>query len=302
MTTNAAKNATAAMRKREQVMKTASEALLMSIQSIIAAGGDRASIDESVAQCKRFLEKNLAEADDGDEEVEIEDDGDDDGTSDHAVSLLADLLVESGAHADRKSAIAWLLGHKDGVATARRHKSGDTMSTEKIVKEFKRKRLAELEAMPITKVAATALAAPNENILAIDESEFTALVTKAAQKAHPSLSAASAFSKLFTEQSDRGALIRKAHKVIKEMASLEPTQVGGEDARDVHPGEAGNAAYEKLMELAEKQRATAPYLSTAQAFARVVKHPTNRELASRALQPPPKDGFYGYPGARRAAG
>jgi hypothetical protein len=60
--------------------------------------------------------------------------------------------------------------------------------------------------------------------------------------------------------------------------SLEPLQVGGEDAQDVNDG---SKAYEQLMELAEKQRRLSPTLTIAQAFARVYAEQQNADLAAR---------------------
>ena len=80
------------------------------------------------------------------------------------------------------------------------------MSTEKVIAEFKQKRLAELEEWGVVKLAKAAIADPG--ILKLDEHEFTALITRAAQKQHPGLSAAQAFSKVFCASDETGTLLR----------------------------------------------------------------------------------------------
>jgi hypothetical protein len=89
--------------------------------------------------------------------------------------------------------------------------------------------------------------------------------------------------------------LRKAINVAKRFPSLlnlEPTMVGGKDATDVNgaPG-----AYNKLTEMAEAQRKLAPWMSAAQAFARVFEAPENAELAAKAHQRPSQATSYAFP-------
>jgi hypothetical protein len=136
--------------------------------------------------------------------------------------------------------------------------------------------------------------APNN--LGIDENEFTSLVTTAAQKQHPGLSASQAFSKAFCASDETGVLLRKAHRTIKEMASLAPMVSGGLDEQRAAVNDTESSeAYKQLEALAEKQRATAPWLSSAQAFARAFSDPANAELARKAHKRPEPTTSYPFP-------
>jgi hypothetical protein len=126
----------------------------------------------------------------------------------------------------------------------------------------------------------------------IDEHEFTKLVTEHAQREHPGLTPEQAFVKVFTAQTEQGALLRKAHAVTKDLMSLEPVFVGGEDARDVN---SATKAYEQLMRMAEDQRARAPWKSISQAFADVFQDAKNAELAAKAHRRPMPTTSYPFP-------
>jgi len=231
-----------------------------------------------------------------DREEEIEDEEEDEelekrAASDHHLSHLADLVAE-GNGVDRAAALRWLMHNKNGRVFARMHK-GDTMqSTEKVIEKFKQKRLADLEAFGPVAVAKAVVEHGTE--LMIDEHEFTGLLTKAAQAAHPGLSAAQAFSKMFTAQTPDGALLRRAWAVIKAMpivVDFKPLQVGGEAARAVNDPSEAVAQLQKIG--ADKW----PSASAARQFARAFTDPANRELAAKAHQRPtaPAGGAYPYP-------
>jgi hypothetical protein len=126
----------------------------------------------------------------------------------------------------------------------------------------------------------------------IDEHEFTALVTAHAQREHPDMTPEAAFAKVFTAQTEQGALLRKAHAVTKDLMSLEPVFVGGADARDVNSAQ---KAYEQLMNMAEEQRARAPWKTVAQLFSEVMQDPKNAELAAKAHQRPTATTQYPFP-------
>jgi hypothetical protein len=263
---------------------------------------------ESFAQCQDYLRERLdptsfeAAVEDLDGQAKrlakvVEDafdrtaQGDDAPGNSHHASQVANLLVESGRHPDRTSALDYLLHNKDGQALlARMHKQEKLMDKEQVVKAFKTKRLADLEALG--PVAVCKAVVEHGADLAIDEHEFVGLLTKAAQKAHPGLSADRAFAKVFSEQSEQGTLIRKAHAVVKSMpimADLTPLVVGGEDARNVNDP---SAAIAQLQELG---RVRWPGATREQQFSRAFADPANRDLAKQAHQRPAPTTTYEFP-------
>jgi hypothetical protein len=102
--------------------------------------------------------------------------------------------------------------------------------------------------------------------------------------------------KAFTKHFNGNIELRKALAIAKDqqfaqslrksfpdVMSIEPTstEVGSTDVEDD-----SRDAYEKLMEMAEAQRAKAPWLSTSQLFERVFSDPANAKLAARAHRRP----------------
>ena len=126
----------------------------------------------------------------------------------------------------------------------------------------------------------------------LNEHEFTALVTSHAQREHPDITPEQAFVKVFTAQTEEGKLLRKAHAVTKDLMSLEPVFVGGSDARDV---DGAQKAYSQLMNMAEEQRARAPWKTVAQLFSELMQDPKNVELAAKAHQRPTATTTYPFP-------
>jgi hypothetical protein len=253
----------------------------------------------------KTFKQALAELERGDEAVDDveQDDDDDDEDDDNAISndLLDKVVQMFEGKLSRAEALQFICGNPVGRELHRSHvrgnggvHKGDTMITEAVVKEFTAKRLAELDALGPVAVAKAVVKHGAD--LKVDEHQFVGLVTKSAQKQHPNLSAASAFSKMFAAPTEDGVLLRKAHKLVKEMATLTPMVSGGlDEQRDVISNTEQSEAYRQLQEFAEKQRATAPWLSSAQAFERAFK--ANPELARKAHQRPtaPANGFYEFP-------
>jgi len=290
--------------RQEHIFEEAIDTLREAVESIVAEGGPNqdALIAESVAQAKAHIEKSLSELDDdadddeakfrnmGRMERDVEDDDDDDekaAANDHALSRLADLVAEANG-TDRAAALRWLLHDNDGAAAARRHKREQEtkMSKEKMIEAFKKKRLADLGAMSVVEVAKMALARPDENVLQIDEAEFTQLITAAAHKQHPDLTKEAAFTKVFAAQTADGALVRKAHAVVKAMPFTPPlpTQTHSPGAfQDAVSDTEQSEAYKQLQELGRQQWPTA---SEAQQFARAMTDPKNAALARKAHRQP----------------
>jgi hypothetical protein len=128
----------------------------------------------------------------------------------------------------------------------------------------------------------------DEAASAFTEEEFFQILMDDARKSQrPGESVGSAFSRVFSADTADGLLLRKAHAKVKEAncPSLSvnkahlpsPTQVGGKDATDVNTD--GSKAYQQLAAMAEQLRASSPYMTFAQAFARVYSQPENAELA-----------------------
>jgi hypothetical protein len=108
----------------------------------------------------------------------------------------------------------------------------------------------------------------------ITEEEFVKLIDTAARVAHPELGAR-ALERVY----ERNPVLAKAITVIKAWPSpmsLTPTMVGGVDA--LHEvNDDSPSAYEKLVEMAERQRRAGE--TASQAFERVYLDPANRHLA-----------------------
>jgi hypothetical protein len=222
--------------------------------------------------------------------VKLRDDADD--KSDIPDDLIDKVVQMHDGKLSRGEALTWLRSDPVGREVHRHHiNKGDNMSIEKLRASF----IAKLGELGPVGIAKAVIAGHDQgNDLDIDENEFTALVTTAAQKQFPGLSASQAFSKAFCASDETGVLLRKAHRTIKEMATLAPSLSGGLDGQRtaINDTEASEA-YKQLEALAEKQRETAPYLSSAQAFARAFA--ANPELAKRAHQRPAATTSYPFP-------
>ena len=128
----------------------------------------------------------------------------------------------------------------------------------------------------------------------INEHELTSLVIEAAKHDHPDLTAAQAFTKVFTDQSEAGVVLRKSFSVVKAAGAapyfdLKPQVVGGEDALDVDdPAKA-------IAQLTELGRQKWPTASEAEAFARAFDDPANAKLAAKAHRRPGPTTRYPFP-------
>src|SRR5262249_101607 len=113
-------------------------------------------------------------------------------------------------------------------------------------------------------------------------------------RAYPELSEAQAFTKLYTEQSDAGVVLRKAFAVVKAAGAapyfdLKPQVVSGEDAQDMDdPAKA-------IAQLQELGRQKWPTESEAQQFANAFDDPANAKLAAKAHRRPSATTLYPFP-------
>ena len=172
-----------------------------------------------------FLRKTYAadargdEADDHDEEVsadELVNDGNNsagsDGGNDHPAHKVADLLVQSGSHNTHEDALAYLLHNPRGAAMLRRlSKSEESIPmnpTDKLRDIAKRYGIGAIAKSIVE----------DDHAYSINEHEFASLVVECAVRDNPNLTEAQAFTKVFTEQSEAGVILRKAFNVVKSDA------------------------------------------------------------------------------------
>jgi hypothetical protein len=117
----------------------------------------------------------------------------------------------------------------------------------------------------------------------LTEAEFTKLATEAARRDYPNDRPDVAFSKYF--QSNE--VVQRAHQIVKGTATIMPVFVDA-DVDGVNDPEDALAQLEALV---AQLRASAPWMSKAQAFSRVYQDPTNIELVKRErLQNRPRAG------------
>jgi hypothetical protein len=223
----------------------------------------------------------------------VDGDGDSvaDGGNDHAASKIADLLVESGKHPDRRAALDHLLHTARGAAMLRRlRKQQEDFTAMSTTPEQK---LSDI----VKRVGITALAkaiVDEDSAFSIDEHQLTALTIEAAKRDNPDLSDAQAFAKVFTAQDEGGVILRKAFHVVKTAGAapyfdLKPMFVSGEDALDVDdPAK----AIAQLTAIGRQKWPTAP---EAEAFERAFTDPANAKLAAKAHRRPAPTTSYPWP-------
>jgi hypothetical protein len=132
---------------------------------------------------------------------------------------LADLVVEaSGGKLDRSVALDWLLHSPTGNALAARHKKADAEPAKETMTMTRDQHLQKIAEHGV--VALAKMLAEDGDSRGISETEFTALVTAEAKRAHPQLSEAQAFAKVFSASTDDGAALRRAHATIKNAGWL----------------------------------------------------------------------------------
>jgi hypothetical protein len=215
------------------------------------------------------------------------------GYVDHLADKVADMLIETKRFPDRASVLSYLMHNRDGVALLRRmslHK-GSNMDT---VEKLESARAANLRKLGDGAIEiAKSIVAKEANVVNLTEEEFTAVITAHAQKLYPADRADVAFAKVFAADE----MIRRAYQIVKALPPVldfQPIVVDGATAfQDAL--EDRSAAHDALVELASKLRARVPQMTPAQAYEKVLQDPVNRELAIRALNPPPPPGAGGFP-------
>jgi hypothetical protein len=164
------------------------------------------------------------------------------------ISRMADLIVEAAqGSVTRDEALAWILTNRHGRAAAAH----------------------------LTKHEAPNMDRMTKNVRAMGEHAYTAIVQKyASGNRLPNETAAQAFTRVFTEDSDEGRAIRKFWQISKQGMPAEPSD---DDERDGDDSD----ALEELNRLAEAERRRENGMSKAAAFTKIYCDPANARLAQR---------------------
>ncbi len=201
--------------------------------------------------------------------------------SDNDLDALVDFLCEADPEITRAQALNWLAHSRSGRALVQRFsKHGKAIFKQKEPVMTRTENLAAIA--KDYGVARFAKFVIDEGASGITEHELCKMFTDAIER-RSGESAAQAFSRAFCANDEAGNLMRKAVAVVKnypQVMSIEPTYGGGKDATDVNDGE---AAYGKLMALAEEQRKRSPTLTISQAFAQVAAETKNAQLLADAV-------------------
>jgi hypothetical protein len=215
------------------------------------------------------------------------------GASYHPIAQLATLLVASGKFPDHAQALDHLLNTPHGAALLHRarktEKESQSMTSH-----------TELVRDVVKQYGIVALAksmVQDEKSYGLNESEYTAFVTEHAQRLYPDKTPDVAFAKLFSDSGVDGVLLRKAHALTKlSVFDIQPGMVGGPDAtHDAVSDTESSEAYQQLEAMAAKLRASSPWLSSEQAFARTFEDPKNAAIARKASPHPRPTTSYAWP-------
>jgi hypothetical protein len=209
------------------------------------------------------------------------------GASDHALSRLADLAVESQKFSSRAEALDWLISHPNGHAFTRLHKAAATAREQPMTShtEFVRDVAKRFSIRALCKSMVQ-----DQKSYGLTEPEIVELISEEAQAEFPSLSKAQAFDRAYSDPAN--AVLRKAINVAKAMpfvADLTPAVVGGEDTRDLSDE---SEAYAQLQELGRQKWPTA---TEAQQFTNAISDPKNAALAAKAHVRPRATTHYEFP-------
>jgi hypothetical protein len=220
-----------------------------------------------------------------DDEIDRDDGGG--GASDHHASKVADLLVEAGSHPDRSAALSYLLHSPHGAALLHRMSKKETTPMKDTIHSI----------MKSGGIAATCAAIVAKGSTSISEHELVEAASKVAAERYPELSSAQAFAKIYSDGGAEGRVLRQAINVAKlSVFDLAPVYVGGVDAtHEAIDATEQSEAYAQLEAMASKLRASSPWLSSEQAFAKVFEDPKNGKLAAKAHRRPSPTTSYEFP-------
>ena len=284
----------------DTIINKSVKALALSVNSILGAQDcDKArAMATTFMQFRDYLQRNVVKlapprdpADD-DEAGENEEEQDDDetGTLPPLVEQTIAALREANPLLSRQVAADFLLHNRHGRQLledlSKQQKGHQPMdrATElrKMAGEYGVARIAKMIVM-------------ENDAHGLSEHELTKMADDEAQKTRQSGERpASAFARFY--EAPENLELRKAFQIAKNtpapLMSIEPVQVGGQDALDVNDAK---KAYDQLTALAEEQRRRSPELSSAQAFARVFEDPQYADLANAAHRRPTPTTSYPMP-------
>jgi hypothetical protein len=213
-------------------------------------------------------------------------DGDIEKLADHHASAVANLLVEAGSFPHRAAALQHLLHKPSGQALLQRMHKAETHTGKDHSIMDRATELRDIAKAGGIIAVAKAITDENRNY-GITEHEFVALATEHAKAAHPDLTEAAAFAKLYQIPE-----VWRACNVLKSMpfvANVTPVMVGGEDTRDLSDT---SKAIEQLKQLGRDRWPTA---SAADQFERALTAPENHKLARQAVPRPQPTTFFPMP-------
>jgi hypothetical protein len=254
---------------------------------------------EHIARFERSFLGVLAKVDDEDDLRN--DDRDDerdtdtekgDAITEHPIIHLARLLVASGKFSDHGAALHHVLNTSHGAALLHRtrtHKAEKESQSMTSHTEFVRDVVKQYGVAALCKSMVQ-----DQKSYGLTEHQLVDLITEEAQTTHSELSKAAAFSKLYTEASERGRTLRNAVSVAKaaqfDAFSVVPLVAGGEDTRDLSDE---SEAIEQLKLLGADKW---PSASALEQFERAITDPANRELTAKAHRRPvaPAGGAYAW--------
>jgi hypothetical protein len=146
-------------------------------------------------------------------------------------------------------------------------------------------------------IAGVCAAVVSKGSTTISEHELVEAVSKVAAERYPELSSAQAFAKIYSDGGEEGRVLRSAINVAKlSVFDLAPVYVGGVDAtHEAIDATEQSEAYAQLEAMASKLRASSPWLSAEQAFAKVFEDPRNGKLAAKAHVRPSPTTSYEFP-------
>ena len=227
------------------------------------------------------------------------DDPDDDDDVVSSASAISDkfeqfisLLIEANPALDRQGAVYFLIHNAHGRALAA-HLASVTKTKEP--KMLKMDKLTKYIGESPGNMSAVAKHIIEKGETSLTEHEFTAMLTEHAKlNKRAGESVMGCFARIF----EHDAEIRRAHAITKagpNTMSVDPVQVGGNDAFDTSVADSSAKAMKQLQTMAEAQRQRAPTLTIAQAFARVFEDPANAELAAKAHRRPTPTTAYAFP-------
>jgi len=220
-----------------------------------------------------------AEGDEAERVVDNDGDGDA-GGNDHYASKVADLLVESGKHPDRRSALDHLFHTAHGAAMLQR-----------LSKQHEDSTPMPINFSHVVKSHGIALfkhMVSEGTSFGLSEEDVVVLATEHAQRVHPGDRGDVAFAKMFSATDEAGATLREAIQVAKNAA-----------LQDAVTAEIERDSREAMDELVAIGKQRWPSLTKAQQFARAAE--THPALLNRAHRRPGPSTSFAFPRAHEVA-